>query len=90
MFKCKVELADLKNRSNSNIMNENEWIPGKKEGQSQILPPKEWIEVALLELLPKKLPFVQNDTPDTGWTKTSRKYLEEQMMVQEQTLHESS
>ena len=38
--------------------------PWKKEGQSQILPPKEWIEVGLLELLPKKLPFVQNDTPD--------------------------
>ena len=64
--------------------------PWKKESQSQILPPKEWIEVALLELLPKKLPFVQHDTPDTVRNKTSQKYLEEQIMVQEQTLHESS
>ena len=63
LFKWKVQLADLKNRTNSNIMNKNESL--EKEGQSQILPPKEWIEAALLELLPKKLPFVQNDTPDT-------------------------
>ena len=64
--------------------------PWKKEGQSQILPPTESIEVALLELLPKKLPFVQHDLPDTVRNKTSPKYLEEQIMVQAQTLHESS